>query len=381
MLIADGSNLISTVRQFRRPGLRNVSQITLFGAVHRRVRRAGVLGSAAVRAAADVRSASANHVLATRCRPVPKPRLLILIVAYNAETTIAGARARAASAGRGVSTSRCWCSTIRRRTARSSRPATPSATARCRSRCTCCSTPSTRATAGTRRSATTSPSSTASTSSRWCTATASTRPSACPDLVAPLRDGEADAVFGSRMLEKGGALRGGMPLYKFVGNRILTWFQNRMLGASLSEFHSGYRVYSVAALAEDSVPAEHERLSFRHRDHHPVRARAACGSRSCRSRPTTATRSAASTASSTRADVIEGGDGGPVAAAGPVLRPPLRLRAGGHRGTRTTSRSSITRAPTRAALELRSRGRPRARSRLRRRLRRRDAASPAAAAA
>ena len=56
------------------------------------------------------------------------------------------------------------------------------------------------------------------------------------------------------MLEKGGARRGGMPLYKFVGNRILSWFQNRMLGASLSEFHSGYRVYSVAALAK--VPFE-----------------------------------------------------------------------------------------------------------------------------
>ena len=69
----------------------------------------------------------------------------------------------------------------------------------------------------------------------------------------PLRDGEADAVFGSRMLEKGGARRGGMPLYKFVGNRILSRFQNRMLGASLSEFHSGYRVYSVAALEEDPV--------------------------------------------------------------------------------------------------------------------------------
>ena len=56
------------------------------------------------------------------------------------------------------------------------------------------------------------------------------------------------------MLEKGGARRGGMPLYKFVGNRILSWFQNRMLGASLSEFHSGYRVYSVAALKK--VPFE-----------------------------------------------------------------------------------------------------------------------------
>jgi glycosyltransferase involved in cell wall biosynthesis len=75
-------------------------------------------------------------------------------------------------------------------------------------------------------------------------------PECLPDLVRPLRDGQADAVFGSRMLEKGGARRGGMPLYKFVGNRILSWFQNRMLGASLSEFHSGYRVYSVAALAK-----------------------------------------------------------------------------------------------------------------------------------
>jgi len=73
-------------------------------------------------------------------------------------------------------------------------------------------------------------------------------PECLPDLVRPLRDGEADAVFGSRMLEKAAALRGGMPLYKYVGNKILTWFQNRLLRSSLSEFHSGYRVYSVAAL-------------------------------------------------------------------------------------------------------------------------------------
>ncbi len=73
-------------------------------------------------------------------------------------------------------------------------------------------------------------------------------PECLPDLVRPLREGEADAVFGSRMLERGAALAGGMPLYKFVGNRILSWFQNQMLGTSLSEFHSGYRVYSVEAL-------------------------------------------------------------------------------------------------------------------------------------
>ena len=68
-------------------------------------------------------------------------------------------------------------------------------------------------------------------------------------LAEPLVDGEADAVFGSRMLDPGAARRGGMPLYKFVGNRILTGIQNRLLGSSLSEFHSGYRLYSVAALA------------------------------------------------------------------------------------------------------------------------------------
>ena len=50
------------------------------------------------------------------------------------------------------------------------------------------------------------------------------------------------------MMERFGALQGGMPLYKYVGNRILTTMQNLMLGTQLSEFHSGYRVYSVAAL-------------------------------------------------------------------------------------------------------------------------------------
>ncbi len=73
-------------------------------------------------------------------------------------------------------------------------------------------------------------------------------PEELPVLVAPLRDGQADAVFGSRMMSGFAALKGGMPLYKFVGNRILTWAQNLLLGTRLTEFHSGYRVYSVAAL-------------------------------------------------------------------------------------------------------------------------------------
>jgi glycosyltransferase involved in cell wall biosynthesis len=73
-------------------------------------------------------------------------------------------------------------------------------------------------------------------------------PEELPRLMAPLVRGEVDAVFGSRMLERGNALRGGMPLYKWLGNRVLTTLQNAMLGSRLSEFHSGYRVYSLAAL-------------------------------------------------------------------------------------------------------------------------------------
>lgn len=73
-------------------------------------------------------------------------------------------------------------------------------------------------------------------------------PECLPDLVAVLASGQAEAVFGSRMLEKRAALKGGMPKYKYVGNKILTTFQNKLLGSHLSEFHSGYRLYAIEAL-------------------------------------------------------------------------------------------------------------------------------------
>ena len=73
-----------------------------------------------------------------------------------------------------------------------------------------------------------------------------------PELIGKLLENiqseNAGAIFGSRMLEKGSALKGGMPFYKFVGNKILTFFQNKILKSNLSEFHSGYRVYSIEAL-------------------------------------------------------------------------------------------------------------------------------------
>jgi glycosyltransferase involved in cell wall biosynthesis len=56
-----------------------------------------------------------------------------------------------------------------------------------------------------------------------------------------------DVVLGSRIIG-GGALKGGMPLYKYIANRLLTAFQNLFLGAKLSEYHTGYRAFSRAVL-------------------------------------------------------------------------------------------------------------------------------------
>ena len=85
-------------------------------------------------------------------------------------------------------------------------------------------------------------------------------PECLPQIIAPLERGEADAVFGSRMMTPGAARRGGMPLYKWLGNRILTGIENAALGARLSEFHSGYRAYSVAALTR--IPFENNTDDF-----------------------------------------------------------------------------------------------------------------------
>lgn len=85
-------------------------------------------------------------------------------------------------------------------------------------------------------------------------------PEKLPELLQPLLDGEADAVFGSRMLLPGAARRGGMPAYKFIGNRILSITQNWLLRGSLSEFHSGYRLYTVNALRQ--IPFERNTRDF-----------------------------------------------------------------------------------------------------------------------
>ena len=71
-------------------------------------------------------------------------------------------------------------------------------------------------------------------------------------MVLPILNSQADAVFGSRMIDKRAALRGGMPFYKWIGNQILTKTQNRILNVHLAEFHSGYRAYRVDVLK--SIP-------------------------------------------------------------------------------------------------------------------------------
>ena len=79
-------------------------------------------------------------------------------------------------------------------------------------------------------------------------------PEMLAQMVAPIAEGRADAVFGSRIMNPGEARRGGMPAYKYFGNRILTTVQNRLAGTELTEWHSGYRAYSVDALR--SLPIE-----------------------------------------------------------------------------------------------------------------------------
>lgn len=85
-------------------------------------------------------------------------------------------------------------------------------------------------------------------------------PTLIPELVAPILRGEADLVLGSRLMTPGGALAGGMPRYKFLANRALTAIENRVLGTSLSELHTGYRAYSRELLM--SIPFLRNSLDF-----------------------------------------------------------------------------------------------------------------------
>ena len=72
-------------------------------------------------------------------------------------------------------------------------------------------------------------------------------PSLLTEILSPIINGEADVVLGSRILG-GGALEGGMPVYKYISNRFLTMLENLVLGTNISEFHTGYRAYKTEVL-------------------------------------------------------------------------------------------------------------------------------------
>lgn len=80
------------------------------------------------------------------------------------------------------------------------------------------------------------------------------------EMVLPIISGSADMVLGSRMIHKRSALKGRMPKYKWIGNIVLTTIQNRLLGMNLSEFHTGFRSFSVAMLAR--IPFEKNSNGF-----------------------------------------------------------------------------------------------------------------------
>lgn len=72
-------------------------------------------------------------------------------------------------------------------------------------------------------------------------------------MASMITSGHYDVVLGSRILG-GGALKGGMPYYKYIANRLLTAFENMILGVKLSEYHTGYRAFSRNVL--ETLPLE-----------------------------------------------------------------------------------------------------------------------------
>jgi glycosyltransferase involved in cell wall biosynthesis len=73
-----------------------------------------------------------------------------------------------------------------------------------------------------------------------------------PDLIRPIVEDRADLVLGSRLLARGGARAGGMPLWKYISNRFLTIVENATLGLRLSELHTGFRAYRRSVL--ETIP-------------------------------------------------------------------------------------------------------------------------------
>jgi glycosyltransferase involved in cell wall biosynthesis len=86
-------------------------------------------------------------------------------------------------------------------------------------------------------------------------------PALLPEVIAPIKAGEADIVLGSRFL-KGNTLQQGMPWWKFLGNRFLTKIENWILGLNLAEYHTGYRAYCRSVLEEIPFSLNSDKFVF-----------------------------------------------------------------------------------------------------------------------
>jgi glycosyltransferase involved in cell wall biosynthesis len=86
-------------------------------------------------------------------------------------------------------------------------------------------------------------------------------PTLLPEMTAPLKAGEADVVFGSRFRGRS-AYEQGMPWWKYLANRALTHLENRVFGLALSEYHTGYRAYTRAALERVDFMANSDDFIF-----------------------------------------------------------------------------------------------------------------------
>jgi glycosyltransferase involved in cell wall biosynthesis len=86
-------------------------------------------------------------------------------------------------------------------------------------------------------------------------------PTLVPEIIAPIQRGEADVVLGSRLLG-GDPMRQGMPWWKYISNRFLTWLENRAFRLNLAEYHTGYRAYSREALEAVNLEMNSDNFIF-----------------------------------------------------------------------------------------------------------------------
>lgn len=86
-------------------------------------------------------------------------------------------------------------------------------------------------------------------------------PTLLPDIIRPIQEGKADVVLGSRLLG-GDPMRQGMPWWKYIANRFLTWLENKTFGLNLAEYHTGYRAFRREALQSVNLEINSDKFIF-----------------------------------------------------------------------------------------------------------------------